>query len=85
MPIPSGIARVSRTFSSDANSATVPDANASRIPGTKWWMWRRPMWTLKSSGTPRLTPKVVRRMMLDEITKADSRLNSAVSPGAACL
>ena len=33
MPTPSGIASVSRTFSSRANSAAVPEANASTIPG----------------------------------------------------
>ena len=55
------------------------------MPGTKWWMWRRPIRTLKSSGTPRRTPKVVSRTALDEITNADSRLNSTVSPVAASL
>ena len=48
----------------------------ARCPGTKWWMWRRPMRTLNSSGTPLRTPKVVSRTTLDEITNADSRLNS---------
>ena len=55
------------------------------MPGTKWWMWRRPIRTLNSSGTPRRTPKVVSRTVLEEITNADSRLNSAVSPVAASL
>ena len=82
-PMPSGIASVSRAFGSLANSAALPDANASRIPGTKWWMWRRPIRTSNRSGTPLRTPRVVRRTTLDEITKDISRLNIADSPAGA--
>ena len=55
-PTPSGIASVSRALGSLANSAALPAANASRIPGTKWWMWRRPIRTSNRSGTPLRIP-----------------------------
>ena len=55
------------------------------MPGTKWWMWRAPDAHVEEQRHAPAHAECVSRTTLDEITKADSRLNSTVSPVAASL
>jgi hypothetical protein len=81
MPTPNGTASRGSRCSSRVRIAPVPAANASTIPGTKWWMWRRPTRTLRNGPTVLrfrsryVTARAVRNVPTNEL----SRLNIAFS------
>jgi pimeloyl-ACP methyl ester carboxylesterase len=51
IPIPNGTANRGSRFSSRVRIAPAPAANAMTMPGTKWWMWRRPTLRLRNGPT----------------------------------
>jgi tripartite ATP-independent transporter DctM subunit len=51
IPIPNGMARNGSMRSLSLRMATEPATNAAAIPGTKWWMWRRPRRMLRNGPT----------------------------------
>ena len=61
--------------------ATAPEANASTMPGTKWWMCRRPSTTFWNGPTRSRSRSahVTVRTLTNVATKDPSRLKVAFS------
>ena len=57
----------------------MPAAKASRIPGTKWWMWRPRILTLRNGPHWSRIPQVERRTGAKAPRNPASRLKRTVS------
>ena len=57
----------------------MPEAKAIRIPGTKWWMWRPPILTLRNGPQLSRIPQVESLTTAKEARKPASRLKRTVS------
>ena len=61
IPAPNGTASACSSRGSSVTRAAVPEPKATRIPGTKWWMWRPPSRTLPDGHQPPRMPAVESR------------------------
>jgi hypothetical protein len=61
------------------SSAAVPEAKATTMPGTKWWMWRPPRLTLGNGHQPLRIPQVEILTRAKEPRKPARRLKRTAS------
>ena len=61
MPEPSVKAKKSSTSSFSDISPPMPEMNAIRMPGTKWWMWRPLTLTFRNGPWPSRIAQVTSR------------------------